>query len=72
MGGDTKLCFFGWMKGDDPSTQYSEVNVESVYMLIERYAASFPDKEKGKNLLNKLLFENRLIIQNLPRLEKKR
>lgn len=71
-GGDIKLCFFGRMKGDDPSTQYSEVNVESVYMLIERYAASFPDKEKGKNLLNKLLFENRLIIQNLPRLEKKR
>ena len=66
-GGTTKLCFFGREKGKKPSEQYSEVDVGKVCGLIERYAASLPDKEKGKNLLNKLIFENRLIIDNLPR-----
>lgn len=40
-------------------------NYDAVYNLISSYGKSFDNKEKGKNLIHKLLLENRLHIQEV-------
>lgn len=40
-------------------------NHDAVYKLISSYGKSFDNKEKGKNLIHKLLLENRLHIQEV-------
>ena len=65
-GGSTRLCFFGKKQASEDDTA-SEIKVGPIFDLIKRYSETLSDKTKGDNLLNKLIFENRLIIANLPR-----
>ncbi|MBC9119302.1 AbiH family protein [Fructobacillus fructosus] len=61
----TKLVFYFNINDQNKSAQIKKQYEHSITKLINRYGASFDNKEKGKNLLHKLLLENRISIARL-------
>lgn len=61
----TKLVFFFNLYDLSKSDQIKKKYEDSIIRLMSRYGASFDNKEKGRNLLHKLLLENRISIKEL-------
>lgn len=61
----TKLVFYFNVYDERHEKEIKNQYEGNVIQLISRYGESFDNKEKGKNLLHKLLLENRISIQKI-------
>jgi len=69
-GSDVELKFYFSIYDESKKTEIERSASDRVYRLINVYGTTLDNKDKGKNLLHKLLLEGRLKIEFLDDLEK--
>lgn len=71
-GKNLKLQFYFTVYDEDKKIEIERDAANRVYKLIDAYGKTLDNKDKGKNLLHKLLLEGRIQIIFLPEIDKAR